>query len=132
MDEAVQRVKDEKVSIGVVVAVLMLAYYAHGWVFETFVTKVSAADNVQSVQNTLNDVQKTLNTFVVSYEIREAKKTVEAIEAQIWHSQQHIREHGASPEVEAKLTGLERKLDMAVKYRDCLLADKPNCEHLKG
>lgn len=132
MDDVVRKIKDEKVSIGVVIAVAVLAYYAHGWVFETFVTKANAQENVAGVQKTLDDVQHTLNSFVQNYEIREAKKNVETIEATMFHMQQHVAEHGNTPETEAKISSLQRRLDNAVKYRDCLLNDHPNCEHLKG
>jgi hypothetical protein len=132
MDELVGGVRNQKVSIGIIAGVLFLAWNSWQWAFETFSTKAEAAENVHKLESMLQSNNNLLQDHIDEYRIGEAIKDVESIEGDLWHLKMHESQAGETAETRALKAEMEKKLDHAIEYRNCLMNQRPNCKHLSG
>lgn len=131
MDQLLEALKSEKVSVGVLLLLLPLMVTAHAW----------AVAQHNQLENRSQDRHKENDEKLVSKtEFEQLEQTVDAgFEAMTLNdASQEIRDIKLSLQVaeatsapESVLARIRDELDHAVRYKECLRAREPNCEHLK-
>lgn len=129
-EEVWGRLKDERISVGVLVGAVAFSFYAYGWATDNFVTTAKAATEMNKLTSQVGQIQQSVDEHIKEYRIGEAIKDVEDLEAQIYHVRLHEDSAGESPSTRARKAELNERLRKAMIYRDCLLNDRPNCQHL--
>ena len=129
-EEVWGRLKDERIPVGVAVGVIAFAFYAYGWATDNFVTTAKAATEMSKLSGQVGQIQQSVDDHIKEYRIGEAIKDVEDLEARLYHVQLHEDSAGASATTRARTKELQERLRKAQIYRDCLLNDRPNCQHL--
>lgn len=110
MEQILGAVKNEKISSGVLILLVAMAWYAHGWANGEFVKK----DEFSKLQKTVTDGFESIEINDASQEIRDIKMKILITKATAGDTE-----------------GLDAELTAVKKYKACLVARSPNCKHLK-
>ena len=110
MEHLLRAIKNEKISSGVLILLLTGAWYVHGWANDEFVRK----GEFFTLQEAVTDGFESIEINNASQVIRDVK-------------------------LEMLITGvtgggvgtLAEELGAAKKYKECLVKQEPNCQHLK-
>ena len=113
MEQILGVVKNEKISAGVLVVLIAVAWWAHGWASEEFVKK-----------GEFNKLQTTVVDGFESIEINDASQIIRDVKLEILITK---ATNGSAKE----LTDLADELSHAQAYKQCLVDQRPNCQHLK-
>ena len=113
MEQVIGALKNEKVSAGVLVALVGIALWAHAWAEEAFVKK-----------GEFETLQTTVNTGFETIEINDAGQIIRDIKLEILITK---ATNGSASELEH----LADELGHAQAYKACLVKQEPNCQHLK-
>jgi hypothetical protein len=113
MEQVLGALKNEKISAGILVLMVALAWYVHAWAEEEFVK-----------QSEFSQLQTTVSTGFESIEINDAGQIIRDIKLELIITK-------ATQGSEADLDRLTDKLEHAQAYKQCLVERKPNCKHLK-
>ena len=113
MEQLIGALKNEKVSAGVLVALVAIAWWAHAWAEEEFVKK-----------GEFSKLQTTVTTGFESIEINDAGQIIRAVRLEILITK---ATNGSASELEH----LADELKHAQAYKQCLVKREPNCQHLK-
>ena len=124
MEQLVGALKDEKVSLSVLVLAGLMAYYGYGWANDQFVDKESFDDHTEEVTNKLDALTTSMNAHVEEYRIVEASRVIRDLKRDI---QLAIATEAPEREVQE----LREDLEHAEDYKRCLIGRKPNCQHLR-
>jgi len=124
------KLKDQKVSIGLVSIVAALLWQVYGWADTTFVTRLQADEKITSLQASVERTNQLLVQYIGDESIRDAKERVRELEVELYHLDVHMEAHGSTPKTELRRTQVNGELRVMKEYRDCLLRNGPNCKHL--
>ena len=124
MEQLVGALKDEKVSLSVLVLAGLMAYYGYGWANDQFVDKESFDDHTEEVTNKLDALTTSMNAHVEEYRIVEASRVIRDLKRDI---QLAIATEAPEREVQE----LREDLEHAEDYKRCRIGRKPNCQHLR-
>ena len=113
MEQILGVVKSEKISAGVLVLLVAIAWWAHGWASEEFVKK-----------GEFSKLQTTVNDGFESIEINDAGQIIRDVKLEILITK---ATNGSAKE----LSDLADELGHALAYKQCLVDQGPNCQHLK-
>jgi hypothetical protein len=113
MEQILGVVKNEKISAGVLVLLIAVAWWAHGWASEEFVKK-----------GEFNKLQTTVTDGFESIEINDAGQIIRAIKLELIIVK-------ATAGSDKELGDLADELEHAQAYKQCLVERRPNCQHLK-
>jgi len=114
MEQVIGALKNEKISAGVLVAMVALAWWAHSWAEEEFVKK-----------GEFSELQRTVNDGFESIEINDASQVIRDIKLELLITK-------ATSGSNKELADLGDELSHAEAYKDCLVKRQPNCHHLKN
>jgi len=118
-----ESVKNQKVSIGLVITVGAVTLWLYGWLSDNFVTKAEAAQYHTELSKQVAGNTTILTEHIREFRLNSALSRVDSLDAKVYRMQ-----HGpADPET---LREVENQLANAILYRDCLLQARPNCETL--
>lgn len=124
MDAVVRGLKDDKVSLSVLVLLIGLAIVSYSWAQEKFVDQQSFTDHTDDINNKLEALSKTVNTHVEEYRITEASRVIRDLKRDI--------QLGLSiNEPDKVIEKLREELQHAEEYKVCLISQRPNCKHLR-
>jgi hypothetical protein len=113
MDQILGVVKNEKISGGVLVLLITIAWWAHGWASGEFVKK-----------GEFNKLQTTVTEGFASIEINDASQIIRDKKLGLTITK---ATQGSEEQIEA----LVEELQYAQAYKACLVRQEPNCQHLK-
>jgi len=129
-----ETIKKQKISIGTLVIMagfLLWAYGpAKGWLSDNFVSKVQAAQTATKITQQLDKIETTQTDHIKEYRIDRALEGVSRFENKLYYMGRDLNESGQDPEANPRWQELSTDLQRAEQYRDCLLLNRPNCEHL--
>ncbi len=129
-----ETIKKQKISIGTLIIVggfLLWAYGpAKGWLSNNFVSKAQAAETSLIITRQLDTIEKTQTDHITEYRIDRALEGVSRFENKLYYMERDLKETGQDPEANQRWQDLSTDLQRAEQYRDCLLLNRPNCEHL--
>jgi hypothetical protein len=124
MEQAIGALKDEKISLSLLAAVCLLAWYSITWAGQTFVEMEEFEDHTEEVGEKLINLTSVLQTHVEEYRITEASRNIRELKRDI-----QIAEQLESPEYE--IEKMQEQLVHAEEYKRCLIRRGPNCKHLR-
>jgi hypothetical protein len=113
MEQIIGALRNEKISAGVLVAMIGIAWWAYSWAEDKFVN-----------QGEFTALQQTVNEGFESIEINDAGQVIRDIKLEIL-----ITKATQGPDKELKRLG--DQLKHAEEYKACLVGRRPNCRHLK-
>ena len=113
MEQVIGALKNEKISTGVLVALVGIAWWAHGWAEEEFVKK-----------GEFSELQTTVTDGFENIEINDAGQIIRDIKLELLITR-------ATQGSQSDRDRLDEQLTQAQAYRQCLIERKPNCQHLK-
>jgi len=111
--EVIDLFHKEKISVGVLTAVILGAWYAYGWAGETYVEK-----------DEFNQLTSLIVTHVEDMKIVNASQLIRDKELALQLAV-------ATNESETQINHLKTEIADSKKYRECLIRKDPNCKHLK-
>lgn len=124
MEQAIGALKDEKVSLSVLVVGVLLAYYGYTWAGQEFVDRDDFNAHTEEVESKLTQLTSTVNAHVEEYRIVEASRVIRDLKRDI-----QIAEATSAPT--AQIEKLREELGHAEDYKRCLIGRLPNCKHLR-
>lgn len=113
VEQVIGALKNEKISAGVMVALIAIAWWAHSWAEEEFVKK-----------GEFNRLQAAVDDGFESVEINNAGQVIRDIKLEILITK-------ATQGSDKELADLADELKHAQAYKACLVKQEPNCQHLK-
>jgi hypothetical protein len=116
MEQAVRGLKDEKVSLSVLVVVVFLGYQMWVWADGEHNGLVERSDFDQLKTLMVNHTEE--------YRINNASQIIRDLKTDL-----RIAKATAAPDIE--VNRLEEELEHAEEYKVCLVRRQPNCEHLR-
>ena len=118
------KVKQQQLSIGVLIVLGAAVIWFYTWLGATFVTKVEASEYNTQISAQVAGNTRLLNDLTTEFHITAALQQVEALDAKL------DRKKAAGVDTET-LKELGKDLANAVEYKNCLMDNKPNCALLK-
>ena len=113
MEQVIGALKNEKISAGVLVALIGIAWWAHSWAEEEFVKR-----------GEFSELRTTVTDGFESIEINDAGQIIRDIKLELLITR-------ATQGAPSELKRLDDQLSHAQAYKQCLIERKPNCQHLK-
>lgn len=113
METAMGTLKDEKVSVAVLVLVGAAMVYMHAWASDKYVE-----------QTEFNQLKTLMIDHTEEYRINNASQIIRDLKTDI-----RIAKATQAPEYD--LDRLQEQLEHAEQYKACLVNRQPNCKHLK-
>jgi hypothetical protein len=113
MEQIIGALRNEKISAGVLVALIGIAWWAYSWSEDRFVN-----------QDEFSTLQRTVNEGFESIEINDAGQVIRDIKLEITIVK-------AAQGTQAEIDHLNEELEHAKAYKECLVKQGPNCQHLK-
>jgi hypothetical protein len=113
MEQILGAIKNEKVSSSVLVLLVAVAWWAHSWAEEEFVKK-----------GEFSELQNSVSGGFESIEINDAGQIIRDIKLEILITK-------ATSDDTTRLSDLDEELEHAKAYKQCLVKQEPNCQHLK-
>lgn len=124
-------VKDKDVSLGLLVVCGIILAFTWLYANEVFIPRAEAEENVKTLQQAVEQLAEKQDTHIKDWRIRTAVESVERIETEMWHLKEHEMLAGESMATEDRERYLKAKLGHAKEYKDCVINNRPNCEHLR-
>ena len=113
MEQLLKAIKNEKISSGVLVLLIVVAWGAYAWAEDRYVK-----------QSEFSELQTSVREGFESIEINDASQAIRDIKLEVLITKVTS---GSSAEV----TRLSDELTHAVDYKKCLVGRGPNCQHLR-
>jgi len=117
MEAILNLIKNEKISGTLLIFVLMGAWYAHGWANDEFVKR----DDFDRLTAMITEHVEDMRIVTASQIVRDKEVLLQ------------VALHAADqdPSKKNEIGHIEREIDQAKAYRQCLIEKRPNCKHLK-
>lgn len=142
MEQAISLLKDEKMSIGVLGALVFMAYVGFVWAdsqHQDYQTKAEAAQADRELKaliagnaETAGKVLSKMDAHVKDFEAAQEEARIEYAKATVRDMNTELRLAQTDPSTtEREMENLVAHLEQAKEYRDCLINRKPNCQHLR-
>jgi len=119
--------KDEKISIGLAAAIVLSLYYALSWAQTEHknISELSAQERSQLVnKQEFHELLNVITTHTEEFRIVTASQLIRDYEMQLQIA-------AATGKTDSEVQHIERDIVEAKVYRQCLIEQKPNCQHLK-
>lgn len=139
MQEALTAIKSEKASGLVVTLVVLLAWIGYTWAGDKFVTQAESDTKTQELKDLIKTNAETAKKALSILELhvkdfdkkQEADLIVEASNA-VRDVKLEIRLAQLDPSTtDRELRELNESLAHAEEYKECLVNQRPNCEHVR-
>jgi hypothetical protein len=127
LEKGMGTLKDEKISIGLAVGVVCSLYYVFAWAQEEHKGIASQASIERSELVNKKEFHELLNVITAhteEFRIVNASQIIRDYEMQLQISL-------ATGKTGDELAHIEKDISGARLYRQCLIEQKPNCQHLK-
>lgn len=125
-----EKLKEQKISLGLVFLLAVVLWKGYGWADNTFITRLQADERITSLQTSVEKTNKLLVQYISDESIRDAKERVRELETELYHLDVHEEQAGVTPKTELRRSQIDGELRIAKSYRDCLMRNGPNCKHL--
>ena len=126
--------KKKHVSIGLLITLAMAGWWLLGqsnaWHQATFVTRAEAAQSSEKISGQLDQNQRILTDHIAEFRIKNALDRVDDLEMKLYYLDRDEEERGVTGSSAERRRDYTNELGNAEAYRDCLLNNRPNCEHL--
>jgi hypothetical protein len=113
MEQIFGALKEEKVSVAMIVVVVAGTFWMHSWASEKYVEKTE-----------FQQLSKLMIDHTEEYRINNASQIIRDLKT-------NIRIAKATQAPEFDLDRLEEELEHAEQYKKCLVDRRPNCKHLR-
>ena len=120
MDKGIGALKDEKISLGVLVIGAFAFYHLYTWADDNHNQLVKRPQFEQEIEK----LTKLMTDHTEEFRITNASQIIRDLEMQL-----QIAE--ATSRTEAEINHLKIEISNAKMYRTCLIDRRPNCKHLK-
>lgn len=124
------KIKEQKIPIGLAISLVLFFFLVRDWHMETFVTHAHADSQTQAVQEDIAQNRRLITDLRSEIRIKAALNKVDDLEQQKFLLERDQKLNGSTSESLLRMRAVESKLVHAEEYRDCLLLERPNCEHL--
>lgn len=120
MDQIVGAFRDEKISLGLLGIVAMLAWYSFAWANEKHEDLVHKSQ----FEKEIGALTKLMTEHTEEFRIVNASQLIRDLEVQLELAE-------ATGKSESEIIHIGEEIQEAKTYRRCLIDRKPNCQHLK-
>lgn len=120
-------IKKEKVTLGLLAVVAVLAY---SWALATFITKAEAGDHLKTISQKMDENRAIITNHIDKVDLKFALEGVRSIRQDIYYLDRDDRELGVTSASEDRRLRLNNDLSTAILYRDCLVAKQTNCQDI--
>ena len=130
LEQGYQYVKDKDVSVGAIVISLLILFGAYTVADQRFIPRAEAEENVQTLKEKVDELDGKIDNHVKEYRIKTALQEIEKVETELVQLQLFESIGGDHANIDARKEVLEDRLRHAQEYRNCVMTNGPNCEHL--
>ena len=90
-----------------------------------FVTKAYADEQISNLEIKVNDLSEKFDGHIVEFRVTNAFALEQGFKADL---DRHNAMDTDTPGRSTDISAVSRKLDLATQYKNCLLAERPNCD----
>ena len=125
MEQLMGGIKDEKISMSILVFFVFGLYYAYGWADNEFVKKTEFNELKNLIVQSDQNMDQKMDEHTEDFEITSASQLLRDLKLE----QRIAKATGAT---ETELIDIQEQIDAAGEYKSCLVSRLPNCEHLQS